>query len=813
MSERPEIGCFPVHGAICGAEGWTRLKSKIWVCESGCVILSAEYGDSKVIEIVPNNVRGSMAGQMKDSAARSHGWEGWFGTWLAGDTVHSFPGAVSAGMVPSPLWVAATLSAQESLSGKVADTGTQVPDGLSETGLAKASEAAGGPTSGESFSAPDASALESGEAVAPAEIALPARSEQRNIQQAYAESGSDSGFVEYRELLDRQLSADISGRMPNVLPSAFDSPLEVDGISSFSETAGGLLGAQSSGSLNADSVDGSSAGKKSGDDDLVAAASGEQQEGPVELVASRLTAAQKQAYVDYKFGLMVHYGINTYVSKDGHSEGHLHSPIYTGAQGSSGENPAPNGSTTSRNRTFLSTRFNAPHDTQKEFRRNITDDWARRAKGAGMKFINFISKHHFGWAPWPSAHTTYDIATSSSPNLDLWRSVLDSAKEFGLKVVIYYSIPDRVHHQDLANRFQGSGDIPRFVLNRNDDYFTFAKAQMKELFDYDTDGDMIVGAWFDVADLGGSHWDWDGRLADFADYVHTLDNDVVQIYNQRTQVADIVNFEHNVNPGDLPATYADPSEYVLSLYRLRTDQPREEAWFSYGNNSRRLFDSSLDADYKLASEVARYNDLNILYALNIPIQPNGFFGSRANTYLETAGKMLNGGGRIDDFDLGWVYSGRTSGTSQWTRLNNDSGAGNDRPWQKTLHSSNTTGAYAEYKFFGKSVKLYVRADSTAGDINIYIDGVFQHKFKSLLNPGSPGSLLAYSSNSLSYGDHVIRVEVGEEDEGNGNGFVNIDFLEVAPRIERIGFVSTSGADDTYVAGDTVQIEVFFQRRS
>ncbi|MCY4325618.1 MAG: alpha-L-fucosidase [Betaproteobacteria bacterium] len=524
------------------------------------------------------------------------------------------------------------------------------------------------------------------------------------------------------------------------------------------------------------------------------------------------TDEQKQAYADRKMSMMIHYGINTYVSVDGHGLGGIaasdNSRIFTGPMGSATQTPATGTSAWFTNRTFLSTRFNPPYKTQEEFKRNMSDVWFRRAKEAGITQVTFTTKHHFGWCAWDSAHTTYDIATSMAPNVDMWKAVLDSARDFDMTVGLYYSLPDRVH-------FQASH-------NYTDEYFDFAKKQMTELFAYDTTGDLISSAWFDIADFW-QQWGVGGRVRveDFAQHVYSLDNDVIQMYNQIYRVGrpgdenyqdpiGIRNFEarYSTPPtaGQPRLTY-QPAEYNINLYTtLDNNSPRAtEAWFSYTNNSDRIRAhpgstagfSDLRTNPDVANDIWQFNDLNMLYGLNLPVGPNGLYNQDSNDLLKYLSGVTNGGGRADNFDVGWTYTG------SWTRAFKGSAAAGS--WQNTLHTSETAGDSADYEFFGNSVKLYLKTDANAGDVNIYIDGIFRYKFKSTT---ASDSILAYSTDFLADGKHVLTVEVGEEVEVT-TGHVSIDYIEVAPRIWRVAVDSQAGNDKTYSAGDHIDIVAFF----
>lgn len=118
---------------------------------------------------------------------------------------------------------------------------------------------------------------------------------------------------------------------------------------------------------------------------------------------------EAQAWVDQNpFGMFLHYGPGT----------------YSGAQWSD-----PN----------LPPTVFAPTATVD------TDQWAASMKAAGMTFGVLTAKHHDGFALWPTAHSTYDIASSGyqGGQGDIVRDYVDSMREAGLKVGIYFSIWDQ----------------------------------------------------------------------------------------------------------------------------------------------------------------------------------------------------------------------------------------------------------------------------------------------------------------------------------------------------------------------------------
>jgi alpha-L-fucosidase len=81
----------------------------------------------------------------------------------------------------------------------------------------------------------------------------------------------------------------------------------------------------------------------------------------------------------------------------------------------------------------------------------FTDQWAKAAKSAGMKFGILTTKHHDGFAIWPSkamppstspSAVPYTIAQSAVPTMDVVKCYVDSFRAQGLDPNLYFSIWD-----------------------------------------------------------------------------------------------------------------------------------------------------------------------------------------------------------------------------------------------------------------------------------------------------------------------------------------------------------------------------------
>ena len=67
------------------------------------------------------------------------------------------------------------------------------------------------------------------------------------------------------------------------------------------------------------------------------------------------------------------------------------------------------------------------------------DAWAKLAKEAGMRYMVITSKHHDGFALFPSEATEWDIADATPYGKDLIGPLAEAARAEGLKFGLYYS--------------------------------------------------------------------------------------------------------------------------------------------------------------------------------------------------------------------------------------------------------------------------------------------------------------------------------------------------------------------------------------
>ena len=156
---------------------------------------------------------------------------------------------------------------------------------------------------------------------------------------------------------------------------------------------------------------------------------------------------------DLEFGVIIHFGTNTYLDREW-------------------------GDGTASPQVFNPTQFDP-------------EQWLRAAKAAGAKYVVLVAKHHDGFCLWPTAQTDYSVKSSpwKNGNGDVVRSVSDAAHKLGLKFGVYLSPWDR--HEP---RYKNSADYDNYYI-----------AELNELAGNYGD---LVEFWLDGAGSAGHVYDF-----------------------------------------------------------------------------------------------------------------------------------------------------------------------------------------------------------------------------------------------------------------------------------------------------------------
>lgn len=112
------------------------------------------------------------------------------------------------------------------------------------------------------------------------------------------------------------------------------------------------------------------------------------------------------------------------------------------------------------------------------------EEWAAKAKAAGMKYVVITTKHHDGFCMWDTKHTDYKI-TNTPYGKDILKPFVDAFRAEGIRIGFYYSLIDW-HHPDFEYDAQHPSRKPDNWReeNKNRDmekYRQYMKDQLTEL--------------------------------------------------------------------------------------------------------------------------------------------------------------------------------------------------------------------------------------------------------------------------------------------------------------------------------------------
>ncbi|MBN8459365.1 MAG: alpha-L-fucosidase [Verrucomicrobia bacterium] len=166
---------------------------------------------------------------------------------------------------------------------------------------------------------------------------------------------------------------------------------------------------------------------------------GETIDPSIKAVSGAETLAQRDARMkwwrDAKFGMFIHWGVYAVPARNGEWVMHKEKiPVATYRRFAQEFNPV----------------------------RYDPVAWARLAKDAGMRYMVITSKHHEGFALFPSDATDWDIADATPYGMDLLGPLVKAAHGEGLKIGFYYSqAQDWTHPGGAKSRYnEGEGWDP-----------------------------------------------------------------------------------------------------------------------------------------------------------------------------------------------------------------------------------------------------------------------------------------------------------------------------------------------------------------
>ncbi len=121
--------------------------------------------------------------------------------------------------------------------------------------------------------------------------------------------------------------------------------------------------------------------------------------------------------------------------------------------------------------------------------------WMDLAAKAGMKYAILTTKHHDGFALWPTKHSDFSIAQTGYKG-DLVAEYVDAAREAGLVVGFYYSLSDW-HHPDYPAFREEDKPYMKFLGRRSETWDAYLDAMFGQVRELLTNYGKIGVIWFD----------------------------------------------------------------------------------------------------------------------------------------------------------------------------------------------------------------------------------------------------------------------------------------------------------------------------
>ena len=196
------------------------------------------------------------------------------------------------------------------------------------------------------------------------------------------------------------------------------------------------------------------------------------------------------------------------------------------------------------------------------------EEWAQLAVDAGMKYAVLTAKHHDGFCLFDSALTDYK-APNTPAGRDLVAEYVEAFRSAGIKVGLYYSLPDW-HHPDYPawqDRQHPMRNNPEYKDQQYnwDNYVNYMHGQIRELL---TNYGKIDLIWFDFSydEFSGEKW----RASELLEMVRSLQPDIV-VDNR------LGGHIHKAKPEPFTGDFAGP-EQVIPRSPLTDDEGRFIPW-------------------------------------------------------------------------------------------------------------------------------------------------------------------------------------------------------------------------------------------
>lgn len=267
------------------------------------------------------------------------------------------------------------------------------------------------------------------------------------------------------------------------------------------------------------------------------------------------------------------------------------------------------------------------------------DRWAKAAKGAGMKYVVFTTKHHDGFSMFDSKYTDYKITNTpfkSNPKANVTKEVLAAFRNEGFMTGTYFSKPD--WHTDsywwpyFPPKDRNVSYDPKKRPEIWNKFKDFTYNQIEELM---SDYGSVDILWLDG-----------GWVRPFSSIDTTISWQKTIPYDQDIDMARIAKMARSHQPGLLVVdrtvtgefeNYVTPEQSIPDHYMSIPWESCMTMGDSWSYIPKENFKSTQKLVHTLVDIVAKGGNL----LLNVAPGPDGEWHEDAYTRLEEMGKWMN----------------------------------------------------------------------------------------------------------------------------------------------------------------------------
>ena len=139
--------------------------------------------------------------------------------------------------------------------------------------------------------------------------------------------------------------------------------------------------------------------------------------------------------------------------------------------------------------------------------------WAQQAKRMGAKYVIFTTKHHDGFALWPTKFSEYNISKTPYKK-DIVKQIVDAYTAQGIDVYLYFSILEWNNPNYMEKTPVTDTERKRF-----DTFLNYTRNQLLELL---KNYPQIKGFWFDGT--------WDASWKSAYDFTYKLEKELRELH-------------------------------------------------------------------------------------------------------------------------------------------------------------------------------------------------------------------------------------------------------------------------------------------